>query len=98
MKCSLVLLYAGNFIVKAEWLPGQSSGLAIITADFIKIYSLHSDVISPSYYYLLPAGKVTILLVFFIGLNINIGVCSFLKTVNYFYVVGSFFLCSFLFR
>ena len=54
-------MVAGNFIVKTLWIPGDSSSLAIVTADFIKIYSLSVDVISPKYYYLLPAGKVCVI-------------------------------------
>lgn len=31
-------LATGNFIIKAIWLPGSQTELAIITADFVKVY------------------------------------------------------------
>ena len=30
-------LEAGNFIIKAIWLPGSQTELAIVTADFVKV-------------------------------------------------------------
>ncbi|ESP04880.1 hypothetical protein LOTGIDRAFT_156120, partial [Lottia gigantea] len=51
-------LTTGNFIIKALWLPGSQTELAIVTADFVKIYDLGLDAISPQYYFLLPSGKV----------------------------------------
>uniref|UniRef100_A0A2C9K8S7 UBR-type domain-containing protein n=1 Tax=Biomphalaria glabrata TaxID=6526 RepID=A0A2C9K8S7_BIOGL len=51
-------LATGNFIIKAIWLPGSQTELAIITSDFVKIYDLGVDAISPQYYFLLPSGKV----------------------------------------
>jgi E3 ubiquitin-protein ligase UBR4 len=51
-------LESSNFIIKAIWLPGSKSELALVTADFIKIYDLSVDKISPIYYYLLPMGKI----------------------------------------
>jgi E3 ubiquitin-protein ligase UBR4 len=51
-------LESANFIVKAAWLPGSRTELALVTADFVKIYDLSVDKISPVYYYLLPMGKV----------------------------------------
>ncbi|CAL1532573.1 unnamed protein product [Lymnaea stagnalis] len=51
-------LTSGNFIIKAVWLPGSQTELAIITADFVKIYDLGVDAISPQYFFLLPSGKV----------------------------------------
>ena len=39
-------------------LPGQQTQLAIVTADYVKIYDLHADVLSPSYYFLIPSGKI----------------------------------------
>ena len=40
------------------WLPGSQTELAIVTADFVKIYDLSQDAISPQYYFLLPSGKI----------------------------------------
>ena len=51
-------LETGNFIIKAVWLPGSQTELAIVTADFVKIYDLSLDAISPQYYFLLPSGKI----------------------------------------
>ncbi|XP_064650064.1 E3 ubiquitin-protein ligase UBR4-like isoform X3 [Lineus longissimus] len=51
-------LEAGNFIIKALWLPGSQTELAVVTADFVKIYDLSHDAISPQYNFLLPSGKV----------------------------------------
>lgn len=51
-------LEGGNFIIKAIWLPGSQTELALVTADFIKIYDLSKDAISPKYFFLVPAGKV----------------------------------------
>jgi len=30
-------LATGNFIIKAVWLPGSQTELAIVTADFVKV-------------------------------------------------------------
>lgn len=51
-------LETGNFIIKSLWLPGSQTELAIVTADFVKIYDLGVDAISPQYYFLLPSGKI----------------------------------------
>ncbi|RUS88506.1 hypothetical protein EGW08_003764 [Elysia chlorotica] len=51
-------LTTGNFIIKALWLPGSQTELAIVTVDFVKIYDLGADAISPQYYFLLPSGKI----------------------------------------
>ncbi|XP_052093919.1 E3 ubiquitin-protein ligase UBR4-like [Mytilus californianus] len=51
-------LTTGNFIIKAIWLPGTQTELAIVTADFVKIYNLGSDALSPQYFFLLPSGKI----------------------------------------
>ncbi|KAM6976924.1 E3 ubiquitin-protein ligase UBR4 [Aplochiton taeniatus] len=51
-------LATGNFIIKAIWLPGSQTELAIITADFVKVYDLSTDALSPMYYFLLPTSKI----------------------------------------
>lgn len=51
-------LEIGNFIIRAIWLPGSQTQLALITADFVKIYDLSVDVLSPQYYFLVPTGKI----------------------------------------
>ena len=51
-------LDAGNFIIKSLWIPGSQTQLAIITADFIKIYDLAYDLQTPIYFYHLLSGKL----------------------------------------
>lgn len=48
----------GNFIIKAMWLPGSQTQLALVTADFVKIYDLGKDALSPQYCFLVPIGKI----------------------------------------
>ena len=45
-------------MMQALWLPGSQTELAIVTADFVKVYDLGTDAISPQYYFLLPSGKI----------------------------------------
>lgn len=48
----------GNYIIRAQWLSDKNQAqLALLTADFIKIYDLSVDSISPIYYFILPTGK-----------------------------------------
>uniref|UniRef100_A0A8D8THS7 E3 ubiquitin-protein ligase UBR4 n=1 Tax=Cacopsylla melanoneura TaxID=428564 RepID=A0A8D8THS7_9HEMI len=47
-----------NYIIKALWIPGRQSTLAIVTALNIKIYQLDKDVTHPYLYFVLPNGKV----------------------------------------
>lgn len=51
-------LETGNFIIRAIWLPGSQTQLALITADFVKIYDLSKDALSPQYFFLVPSGKI----------------------------------------
>ncbi|XP_055380592.1 protein purity of essence [Condylostylus longicornis] len=51
-------LETGNFIKKAIWLPGSQTKLALVTADFVKIYELAEDTYSPQYYFLVAVGKI----------------------------------------
>uniref|UniRef100_UPI00358DF698 E3 ubiquitin-protein ligase UBR4 n=1 Tax=Myxine glutinosa TaxID=7769 RepID=UPI00358DF698 len=51
-------LTTGNFIIKALWLPGSQTELAVVTSDFIKVYDLSVDALSPSFFFLLPSSKV----------------------------------------
>ena len=51
-------LESNNYIIKTAWMPGSQTELAIVTADFIKVYDLGSDVLSPQFYFLVPSGKV----------------------------------------
>lgn len=47
-----------NYIIKALWIPGRQSTLAIVTALNIKIYQLDKDVTHPYLYFVLPTGKI----------------------------------------
>ncbi|KAK8723161.1 hypothetical protein OTU49_011870, partial [Cherax quadricarinatus] len=51
-------LESGNYIIRAVWLPGQQTQLALVTAEFVKIYDLSIDSLSPQYFFLLPSGKI----------------------------------------
>lgn len=51
-------LETGNFIIKAIWLPGSQTKLALVTADFVKIYDLAVDDTNSQYYFLVPSGKI----------------------------------------
>lgn len=51
-------LDSANFIKRAIWLPGSQTKLALVTVDFVKIYELAEDTISPQYYFVLPSGKI----------------------------------------
>lgn len=48
----------GNFIKRAIWLPGSQTKLALVTADFVKIYELAVDIAVPEYHFLVPSGKI----------------------------------------
>ena len=52
-------LDSANYIIKSIWLPGSQTELALITSDFIKIYDLSVDTISPIYYFLLGVLMVS---------------------------------------
>jgi len=45
-------------VLQALWLPGSQTEVAVVTADFVKVYNLAVDAISPQYYFLLPTGKI----------------------------------------
>ncbi|XP_060527250.1 E3 ubiquitin-protein ligase UBR4 [Cylas formicarius] len=51
-------LETGNFIIKALWLPGSQNTLALVTADFVKIFDLSRDATNPQYHFLVPSGKI----------------------------------------
>ena len=48
-------LDANNYIIKTVWMPGSQTELALVTADFIKVYDLGEDALSPQYYFLVPS-------------------------------------------
>lgn len=50
--------YVDNAFVQAVWLPGSQTELAIVTADFVKIYDLSADALSPQYYFMPSLGKI----------------------------------------
>lgn len=48
----------GNFLRRAIWLPGSQTKLALVTAEFVKIYDLAEDSLSPKYYFVVPSGDI----------------------------------------
>lgn len=44
-------LATGNFIIKAVWLPGSQTELAIVTADFVKVHLQFYDDVVLAYKY-----------------------------------------------
>ena len=44
-------LEGSNYIIKSIWLPGSQTELALVTSDFVKIYDLSVDTISPIYFF-----------------------------------------------
>lgn len=51
-------LDGGNYILKAIWLPCSTSKLALITADYIRVYDLERSLHQPCYHFMLAAGKI----------------------------------------
>ena len=51
-------LEAANYIVRPIRLPCSQTQLAVVTADMVKIYDLAADALSPTYYFLIPSGKI----------------------------------------
>ncbi|XP_061716898.1 protein purity of essence isoform X2 [Cydia pomonella] len=51
-------LEANNYIIKALWLPGSQTQLALVTSDFVKIFDLSKDLSNPVHHFLVPSGKV----------------------------------------
>ncbi|XP_065311151.1 E3 ubiquitin-protein ligase UBR4 isoform X4 [Dermacentor albipictus] len=51
-------LETGNYIIKAMWLPGSQTELALVTADFVKVYDLSVDALSAQFFFLLPTGRL----------------------------------------
>ena len=46
-------------IVNTKWLPGSQSSIAVGTSDFIKIYDLANDTISPTHNIMIFNGFIT---------------------------------------
>ncbi|XP_061383112.1 E3 ubiquitin-protein ligase UBR4 isoform X4 [Danaus plexippus] len=51
-------LEANNYVIKAIWLPGSQTQLALVTSDFVKIFDLSKDLSNPMHHFLVPSGKV----------------------------------------
>ncbi|XP_077505275.1 E3 ubiquitin-protein ligase-like protein poe isoform X4 [Amblyomma americanum] len=51
-------LETGNYIIKAMWLPGSQTELALVTADFVKVYDLSVDALNAQFFFLLPTGRL----------------------------------------
>lgn len=46
-------------IVNIQWLPGSQTNIAVATRDFIKIYDLSEDALSPTHNIMLMNGFIT---------------------------------------
>lgn len=53
-----VSLEGQNYIIKALWLPGSQTELAIVTHEFVKIFDLTTDASAPIYHFILASGNV----------------------------------------
>ncbi|XP_026324095.1 E3 ubiquitin-protein ligase UBR4 isoform X3 [Hyposmocoma kahamanoa] len=51
-------LEGNNYIIKAIWLPGSQTQLALVTSDFVKLFDLSKDLNNPLHHFLVPSGKV----------------------------------------
>ncbi|CAH2989845.1 unnamed protein product [Chilo suppressalis] len=51
-------LEGNNYVIKAIWLPGSQTQLALVTSDFVKIFDLSKDLNKPMHHFLVPSGKV----------------------------------------
>jgi len=51
-------LEPGNYVIKAVWLPGSQTQLALVTADFVKVFELSADALAPLFFFLVPSGKI----------------------------------------
>ncbi|KAK8779268.1 hypothetical protein V5799_019390, partial [Amblyomma americanum] len=40
------------------WLPGSQTELALVTADFVKVYDLSVDALNAQFFFLLPTGRL----------------------------------------
>jgi len=58
-------LETGNFIIKALWLPGSQTELALVTADFVKIFDLSKDATNPQYHFLVSQLCLIIIFIIF---------------------------------
>ncbi|XP_022651482.1 E3 ubiquitin-protein ligase UBR4-like isoform X4 [Varroa destructor] len=47
-----------NYIIKAIWLPGSQTELAVVTHEFVKIFDLAVDAAAPTYHFILASGNV----------------------------------------
>ena len=48
----------GNYLRRAIWLPGSQTKLALVTAEYVKIYDLAEDSLSPIYNFVVPSGDI----------------------------------------
>lgn len=49
---------SGNYLKRAIWLPGSQTKLALVTAEYVKIYDLAEDSLSPLYNFVVPSGDI----------------------------------------
>lgn len=58
-----ILLYVSDvmwclIMSQMLWVPGQTSELLLISDTFVKLYNTKTDIVSPSFYFELPMGKI----------------------------------------
>lgn len=49
---------SGNHLKRAIWLPGSQNKLALVTGEYVKIYDLAEDSLSPLYNFVVPSGDI----------------------------------------
>lgn len=52
-------LEGGNYVLRALWLPNSLTQLAIITADYVRIYDLAESSSQPIFHFMLASGKIS---------------------------------------
>ena len=48
----------GNYLRRAIWLPGSQTKLALVTAEYVKIFDLAEDSLSPLYNFVVASGDI----------------------------------------
>lgn len=58
IEVQLDLSGASNYIIKAVWLPGSQTELAVLTSEMVKIFDLSESPSEPKYYFKLASGQL----------------------------------------
>ncbi len=62
------------------WVPGQGGELLLVSDTFVKLYNTKVDIVSPSFYFELPMGKIRDATV---AITDQVGVVSHSGVANY---------------